>query len=82
MTTSGLSDRAIYIGQTNGTSAVRPTGQLRSDHDPSNLSVTFNSAKSLGFWVYQPFTPPLVGLVLLFDPTSGIRTLFSFLDFN
>jgi hypothetical protein len=31
---------------------------------------------------YTTIHPPLVGLVLVFDPTSGIRALFSSLDFN
>ena len=45
--------------------------------------MTFNSAKSFGFGVLQPFTPPLwLAFFLLFDPISGIRALFSSFDFN
>ncbi len=53
-----------YLGQTDDFQAVRPAYRFRSDRDPSNLRVTFNSAKSFGFWVHQPFTSSLVGLVL------------------
>jgi hypothetical protein len=60
----GRSDRKINTGQTGGYASVRPADQSRSDRSSSISRVTFISAKSFGFWVYQPFTPPLVGLVL------------------
>ncbi len=45
------------LGHTDVHQAVRPAHTLWSGHDPSNLRVTFISAKSFGFWVYQPLTP-------------------------
>ncbi len=51
------------LGQTDDLQAIRSAHTLRSDHDPSNLMITFISAKSFSFWVYQSFTPLLVGLV-------------------
>jgi hypothetical protein len=45
------------LGQTDVFQVVRLVQYLRSDRDPSNLRVTFISAKSFRFWVYQLFTP-------------------------
>ncbi len=54
-------DQSIYIGQTDAHQADRPAHLLRSYRNPSNLRVTFISAKSFGFGAYQPFTPPPSG---------------------
>jgi hypothetical protein len=71
--TTAASDRRFNLGQTDGFQTVRLAHHFRSNCDPSKLRVTFISAKSFGFWVCQP---------LVFGPTSGIRALFSSLDFN
>lgn len=50
--------RPVLLYQSNDDfQAVRPVNLLRSDRDPSNLRVNFDSAKTLGFWAYKPFIP-------------------------
>ncbi len=44
-------DRSSNFGQTDVLQAVRSAYTLRSDRNLLNLRVTFNSAKSFGFWV-------------------------------
>nr|CAE01771.2 OSJNBa0027H06.4 [Oryza sativa Japonica Group] len=48
---------ANNTGQIKGICAVRLADLLQSDRSTSDSRVTFNSAKSFGFGVLQPFTP-------------------------